>query len=102
MNEQHRWITALKQHLATPEECPPPELRPDRCQFGRWLHDEAQAAYHPECLASLSRLHEQLHTLAASLLADKSQANAETLDELHAQIVALMDGLPPPVDQFSA
>ena len=86
---KHRaWVAAIGAFLHGQREEPPP-LTLHHCNFGHWLHDEAQQlAQTQPTLSNIERIHHDIHHLAEALCDLHAQGRAaqavSRLCELHA------------------
>ncbi len=78
--EHRAWLGAFESYLQGRRHAPPP-LDPAACRFGAWLDGERLAGrIDPDTFAAIETLHNQLHSLAAEILA--SQANGHNSNGL--------------------
>lgn len=90
----HRaWISAITRYINGEREMPPP-LDCHQCRFGKWLDSELLTSHlEPSAYQAVDLLHQQVHTMAAALLALKhSGRNSEALARLR-ELYALRDDL---------
>jgi len=73
-NVKHRaWVAAFADFLKGEREAPPP-LDPHLCRFGHWLGGEGLAHHGDQpAYRAIELLHQEVHALAAELLALKAQ-----------------------------
>jgi diguanylate cyclase (GGDEF)-like protein/PAS domain S-box-containing protein len=99
--EHRAWIAALEEYLEDKRSMPP-ALEPAQCRFGRWLQERIELG-DEEVYAGLAPIHEQVHALAAEILARKAAGDSDLvrvrLGELHALRDRLLDTLYARIDR---
>ena len=75
--EHRAWISKIEKHLENKQDLLPP-LKLNECRFGQWLHAEGAQSYasHP-LFKSIENTHQQVHSIANSLLSLHSQGKHE-------------------------
>lgn len=73
--EHRAWLGAFESYLQGKRHAPP-ALNPAECRFGAWLESERLAGRADQgAFAAIETLHEQLHALAAEILASQAEGH---------------------------
>ncbi len=91
--EHRAWITALETFLKGEREIPP-SMDAHHCRFGQWLDTDGLSRHKTQpAFKTITSLHQQIHTLSATLLALHAQGKFNEIPTLIGELHALRDEL---------